>query len=148
MHARMAARSIFFGLAGAALQLSLFFALVSLLSGTDFARSQFSAYRFYILGLSLGFGVQIGLFTWLRSAVRRKEQASRRVLAASGATSTLAMISCCAHYLANILPVIGISGVASFVGQYQTRIFWVGLAFNLAGIIYISRKIIRFYREA
>jgi Cu+-exporting ATPase len=144
---RVVFRACIFGLLAVALQLSIYFGLVSLVSGWSFALDQFYTYWYYILGLALGFGTQIGLFTYLRSAIRLKQSASGGVLAAAGATSTLAMVSCCTHYLANIVPVIGISGLASFVGQYQTKIFWVGLAFNLAGIIFISSRIVKFHRE-
>jgi len=148
MHARVRIKSFFIGLIGASFQLSLYFGLVSLLSGRQYALDQFFSFWYYIIGLAIGFGTQIGLFTYLRGSIRMKEQASGKILAATGATSTLAMVSCCAHYLANILPIIGISGVASFVGQYQTRIFWVGLAFNLAGIIFISSRINKFHKGA
>ncbi|MBI5870986.1 MAG: hypothetical protein HZB44_08575 [Actinobacteria bacterium] len=148
MHAKVIIKSAFFGLIGASFQLSLYFGLVSLVSGWQFASDQFFNYWYFILGLALGFGTQIGLFTYLRNAIRMKQKASGKILAATGATSTLAMVSCCTHYLANILPIIGISGVASFVGQYQTKIFWVGLAFNLAGIIFISSRIIKFHKGA
>ncbi|MFA5802664.1 MAG: hypothetical protein WC911_09360 [Thermoleophilia bacterium] len=148
MHARIIFRALFFGLIGATFQLSLYFGLVTLLSGPQFALDQFFLYWYFIVGLAIGLGTQIGLFTYLRSSIRRRQQASGKILAATGATSTLAMVSCCTHYLANVLPIIGISGVASFVGQYQTRIFWVGLAFNLAGIIFISSRIIKFHRGA
>ncbi|MBE0429664.1 MAG: hypothetical protein IBX61_07300 [Thermoleophilia bacterium] len=147
MNRRIYIQSVIFGLLGASLQLALFFGLVALLSGGRSAVEQFFTFWYYIIALALGFGTQIGLFSYLRSAVRLREKASGKVLAATGTTSTLAMVSCCAHYLANILPIIGISGVASFVGQYQTRIFWVGLVFNLAGITFISSRVIKFHRS-
>jgi len=53
----------------------------------------------------------------------------------------------CAHYLANILPVIGIAGFLSIIGQYQVQLFWLGLVFNFAGIAYIGGKIMKFYRS-
>lgn len=60
---------------------------------------------------------------------------------ASGTTSTAAMISCCAHYLANVLPVIGAAGVVTLVAQYQVELFWVGLGFNAAGIVFIGSRV-------
>ncbi len=130
------------GVAGAAALLGVYFGVVSFISGPAFAAEQFSRFWYFILGLSLGFGVQVGLYSYLKAAIRQK--ASRGVLAVSGTTSAAAMISCCAHYLANILPVIGATGIVSIIGQYQTEFFWVGLAFNIAGIIYIGRKVIKF----
>jgi len=52
------------------------------------------------------------------------------------------MLACCTHYIANILPVIGAAGAVTLVAQYQVELFWVGLAFNLAGIIFIGSRIV------
>jgi Cu+-exporting ATPase len=60
------------------------------------------------------------------------------VIAASGTTSTAAMISCCAHYLTNVAPVLGATGLVAFAAQFQVELFWVGLAFNAAGIAYVG----------
>ena len=62
-------------------------------------------------------------------------------MAASGTTSTAAMISCCAHYLVNVAPVLGAAGLVTIATQYQVEFFWVGLAFNAAGIAYIGNKL-------
>ena len=61
-------------------------------------------------------------------------------------TSTAAMISCCAHYLTNILPVVGAAGAIALVAQYQIELFWFGLASNLAGIAYMGNRVIKFTR--
>jgi Cu+-exporting ATPase len=79
--------------------------------------------------------------------VARHTDASGKVVAVSGATSTGAMIACCAHYLANVLPVLGATGFIALVAQYQVQLFWVGLAFNLAGIGYIGRKTMQAVRH-
>ena len=71
-------------------------------------------------------------------------QGGGRMLGVTGATSATAMLSCCTHYLVNLLPIIGAAGVVTFVAQYQTELFWVGILFNLLGIAYISNKIIQF----
>jgi len=57
------------------------------------------------------------------------------------------MISCCAHYLANVAPVIGATGLVTFAAQYQVEFFWVGLAFNAAGIAYITAKVLNARKE-
>jgi len=69
------------------------------------------------------------------------------VVAASGTTSTLAMISCCAHYLTNVAPVLGATGLVAFAAQFQVELFWVGLAFNLAGIGYVGNKLFKATKE-
>lgn len=135
-------KSVLWGLAGTASLLVLYFTILSLISGWNFTQSQFIDNWYWILGLSSGFGIQIGLFNYLRALHR--DQVSRKVVAVSGATSTVAMISCCAHYLVNILPIIGISGLVAIIGQYQTELFIIGLVSNLLGITYMINKLIKF----
>ncbi len=51
------------------------------------------------------------------------------------------MVSCCTHYLANLLPIVGAAGLVTLATQYQVELFWIGLAFNAAGIAYIGTKV-------
>lgn len=130
---------------GTAVLLGFYFGVVVLVSGWQFALSQFFAFWYFIASLAVGFGIQMALYSHLRSAVR--QNSAKGVIAVSGATSTVAMISCCAHYLANILPIIGITGAISLIGQYQIKLFWLGLAFNVAGMIYILNKVVQFKKQ-
>jgi len=134
-----ASRATGAGLLAFALILTAYFLILTLVSGWEFTLEQFAEFRFFVLALAAGFGVQIGLYTHLRR-VTRHDGAAGKVAAVSGGTSTAAMISCCTHYLANVLPVLGATGVVALVAQYQVQLFWVGLAFNLAGVLYIGRK--------
>ena len=132
--------SIFKGLLGTFALLIFYFAIVTSISGWQFAQDQFLQFWYFILALSFGFGIQVGLYTYLKNSISGKNQ-SAKVLAASGTTSTAAMISCCSHYLANILPIIGITGFITLVSQYQIQLFWVGLLFNFGGILYMANKV-------
>lgn len=136
-------KNFFWGLFASAALLGAYFLILTLVSGWDFARSQFYDFWYFIVSLAAGFGVQIGLYLYLKSSLHHRDP-SGKILAVSGTTSTVAMISCCAHYLTNILPLIATAGVISFIGQYQVEFFWIGLAFNLAGIAYISSRIMKF----
>lgn len=121
--------------------LGVYFGVLTLVSGWDFTVSQFGQFWVYVLPLTLGFGIQIGLYVSLRQRLAN-HHAGGKIVAASGATSTGAMLACCTHYLANILPVLGAAGAVTLVAQYQVELFWVGLAFNLAGIVFIGSRII------
>ncbi len=137
--------SVLKGLFGTLALLGFYFAVVSFVSGWNFALEQFFGNWYWILALATGFGIQIGLFSYLRALHRA--QKSGRVIAVSGATSGIAMISCCAHYLVNILPIIGISGFAAVVGQYQTELFALGLLANIGGIDYMLRQLKKLRHE-
>lgn len=137
-------RPFFYGLSGTLILLLVYFLILTLVSGWPFAKLQFGQFWYYIISLAVGFGIQIGLFSSLKNLIR---EASKKVLVATGTTSTLAMISCCAHYLVNILPIIGISGAVANIAQYQIQLFWAGIAFNIAGIIFISLRIKKFLKH-
>lgn len=135
------------GLLASAALLVFFFAVVTALSGWGFAAAQFSAFWKYLVPLALGFGVQVGLYRFIRARLRQRGGA-KGVLAATGTNSGVAMISCCAHYAANILPLLGATGIVVLIGQYQTELFLVGLVFNAFGIAYLARKAIFLSRYA
>lgn len=124
--------------------ITIYFIVVSLISGFAFAGNQFVEFWYYLGSLALGFGIQIGLYVYLKQLVHG---GGGGVVAVTGTTSTAAMVSCCAHYLVNILPILGVSAFASFVGEYQVQLFWVGVVFNLAGIAYISSRIVKFKKH-
>lgn len=134
-----------YGIAATAALLGVYFAVLAAVSGWEFTISQFFDFWHFIVSLAAGFGIQIGLYSYLRSAVRSMDM-SGKVVAVSGTTSTAAMISCCAHYLTNILPVVGAAGAIALVAQYQIELFWIGLASNLAGIAYMGSRVVKFSR--
>jgi Cu+-exporting ATPase len=142
-----AARPTGFGALAFGLLLGAYFALLTVVSGWKFTLSQFSEFWFYILPLAGGFGLQVALYIRLRQLLHQSKD-TRTVMAASGTTSTAAMISCCAHYLTNVAPLVGATGAVVLIAQYQTELFWVGLAFNAAGIVYIGRKVLLARRYA
>jgi len=140
------ARPLQFGTGAFVFLLAIYFGVVSLISGTDFAFEQFVTFWYFIVPLALGFGVQVGLYIHLKQLVGQ-HGASGKVVAVSGTTSTAAMVSCCAHYLVNILPILGVTGFLTVVAEYQVELFWLGLAFNAAGILYVVSIVIKSSRE-
>lgn len=134
--------ALLFGALASLAMLGVYFGVLSLVSGWEFTVSEFARFWPYIVTLAAGFGLQIGLYVHLRHRLAH-HHAGGKMVVASGTTSTAAMISCCAHYIANVLPVIGAAGLVTLVAQYQVQLFWLGLAFNAAGIAYIGSKILR-----
>jgi Cu+-exporting ATPase len=120
--------------------MAMYFAVLTLVSGWSFTLGQFNQYWYYIVLLGVGFALQVGLFVRLRELVA-SASGTKTVMAASGTTSAAAMVSCCTHYLVNLAPILGAAGLVTFVSQYQIQFFWVGLAFNAAGLAYIGRRL-------
>ncbi len=143
MPRKILVKSILCGVLALLLLVIFYFLIVTLLSGWNLARGQFLDYWYYLLSLAAGFGIQIGLYTYLKGAAV-SGQGSGKVMAVSGTTSGTAMISCCAHYLANIAPMLATSGALTVMAQYQVQLFWVGLIFNLGGIIFVTNKLFKY----
>jgi Cu+-exporting ATPase len=129
-----------FGALAFGAMLAVYFGALTAVSGWKFTAEQFADFWYYILPLAAGFGLQVALYIRLRRLLHGPS-AGRGMLAASGTTSTAAMVSCCAHYLMNVAPVLGATGLVTFAAQYQVEFFWVGIAFNAAGIAFIGNRL-------
>ncbi|KKU03411.1 MAG: hypothetical protein UX99_C0018G0009 [Candidatus Amesbacteria bacterium GW2011_GWB1_47_26] len=127
------------GLLATLILLAFYFTIVVLVSGWSFAQDQFRQFWYYVVTLAIGFGVQVGLYSYFKTL--------GKVLAVSGTTSTAAMVSCCAHYLVNVLPILGAVGIITVISQYQIQLFWIGLAFNFAGIGYMLYQVRNFTKK-
>ena len=132
-----------YGILASGLLLGIYFAVLTLISSWSFAQDQFFTFWYFIVSLALGFGIQISLYTYLKDLIKGGHREGK-ILGVTGTTSTAAMISCCTHYLANLLPVLGAVGIVTFVAQYQVELFWVGILFNLGGILYIANRVVKF----
>ncbi|MBE3577557.1 MAG: hypothetical protein IMX00_07675 [Limnochordales bacterium] len=81
-----------------------------------------------------------------RLYLRRLHQSRRMhsaVTAGSTGVSATAMLACCAHHLADLLPILGLSAGAAFVNEIKTPLAFVGLAVNLGGIAFMLYQIRR-----
>ena len=112
--------------------LFLYFLILSLANSFSHAVSQFSEMWYWILILAVGFGAQVGLYTFIREKLKT---APGKVLAASGGISTGSMVACCLHHLADVLPLMGLAAAALFLIKYQIFFLIIGILSNLIGII-------------
>ncbi len=131
-------RPIVFGLLAILGLLAFYLGIITLAQGWAHALEQLADDRNFIGAIALGFGTQVGLFTYLR---RLHAHAAAGGVAASTGTSATAMLACCAHHLADILPIVGLSGAAIFLNAYKTPLLWLGILMNLIGIVYLLRKV-------
>ncbi len=122
-----------FGAAGAIALLAVYFILLSVLNSFSHAIDQFFGLWYWILALSVGFGVQIGLYAHIRQAMCVNTGAGTEI-AATGGISAGSMLGCCLHHITDVVPLIGISAAALFVSQYQDSFMALGVASNIIGI--------------
>ncbi len=99
--------------------------------------------RYFVGAIAIGFGLQVGLFVHLRRLLAGAARGSAAAATATGTgTSSAAMIACCAHHLADALPVLGLSGAAVFLSDYRIPLMALGIAVNGAGIVFMVRLVV------
>ncbi len=129
------------GLASAALLPALYLTVLTLAQSWSHARDQMGRDAPYLVAFSLGLGGQVGLFTHLRAEGRaRPGGGAGAAIGASGGTSTLGMLACCAHHASDILPIFGLTAAAGFLSSWRPWFLAAGVASNAAGLAYLLFK--------
>jgi len=131
-------RPIIFGLLAALGLLAFYLGTITLAQGWGHAIEQLSIDDWFVGAIVVGFGTQVGLYTYLRGM---HLHAIAGGVAASTGTSTVAMLACCAHHLTEVFAIFGLSGAAIFLNAYKAPLLWLGIAMNLFGIVYLLWKI-------
>jgi hypothetical protein len=132
------------GVAASLALIALNFAIVGLANSPGHARDLLWSDRYLVTAIASGFGLQVGLYVQARALLRAQARALRSAGAATAAgtgTSTVAMVACCAHHVADVLPVVGLSGAAIFLDDYRTPLMFAGLAVNALGIVVMLRLV-------
>ncbi len=135
-------------LAGMAL-VGLYAGLVTWAQGFSHARSLMWDDRYWVAAIAAGFGLQAGLFVYVRGlvSVRSRGPAAAATAAGTG-TSSVAMVACCAHHVTDALPILGLSGAAIFLNDYRVLLMALGLAVNVGGVALMLRIAMRERRRA
>ena len=138
-------------MAGAIFLTALYFGIVSWAESPQHAIELFWEDRLIVIPIILGFGVQMALYVILKKRLFVPVATvgpSGALAGAGGATSTLAMVACCAHHVTDVLPVLGLTAAATFLAEYQTAFMLVGLGTTLAGILVMLAILFRERRKA
>lgn len=132
---------LIFGLTASLAVIGFYLGLITLVSDWYNAKAQFNDYRWWIVSLAIGLGIQVGLFTYMRRMIAAAQlKGSVSGMATSGGLSGVAMALCCSHYLAGLLPIVGLPFLSAAVAgmeQYQTQFFFVGVISNILGMAYM-----------
>lgn len=127
-----------FGLLGALFLTGIYFGIVSWAESPEHALELFWQDRWIVIPLILGFGIQVALYVILKKGLFLpvgSMGASTAMTGAGGATSTMAMVACCAHHVTDVLPILGLTAAATFLADYQQAFMLLGLGTTVLGII-------------
>jgi len=128
-----------FGTTAALAIIGIYLGMNTLTADWYFAKVQFGEYRWWIITLAIGLGIQVTLFTLFKASMRSQRlKGVKSSLVASGGVSTAAMMACCSHYLATVVPALGISflpaSAVARLAEYQAYFFLAGVVSCLFGI--------------
>jgi len=128
----MKLRNLAYGFLGT-LALLIFYVLVMGILGRSWRATwdQFVSLAYLMIPLALGFGAQVGIYSRLKDVVRER---AGGIVAAGGTSGSLGMVACCAHHMAEVLPLLGLSGLSVFLIRYQVPILLISLGINIVGI--------------
>lgn len=136
-------RHILIGIGAAVLLLLVYTGIITLAQGWNHTLQQTVKLWYWVAALAGGFGIQAGLFSFIRQSLRERKAAATASLATSGGVSAGSMVACCAHHLADVLPFLGLSGLAAFLSGYQVLFLIIGALSNLVGITIMLETIQR-----
>jgi hypothetical protein len=129
-------------LASAALALFYVIVVAGASGSWDHLTDQTRQDWYYLVPIVAGFGAQVALITELR----RRHRMQQAVAAAGGAgagASTVGMVACCAHHIADLAPFIGATGAAAFLTDYRVPFMVFGIGVNAVGVTIAARRLWR-----
>lgn len=139
------------GSAGMFLLAGLYFGVMTWAEGFPAARALFWSDRWIVTPIILGFGIQAALYAVLKFRLFLPivvTGPSGPLMGASGTTSTVAMLACCAHHVTDVLPILGLTAAATFLGRYRLAFQWTGLGMTLIGITVMLTILLKERRKA
>ncbi len=138
------------GLAGMLALMAVYVGIVSLAESPQRAVELFWEDKAFVIPIMLGFATQVGLYTVLKKGLYLPAPVARggATTATSGGISTMAMVACCAHRVADVLPILGLTAAAAFLANWKVPFLIVSLVSNLFGIGFMLREIVKARRRA
>ena len=126
-------KALFYGILAGFGILVFYISVLSIFQNYGFALYEFKRLWVWLVPLAIGFGTQIGIYASIKHDATINAGA-----ATSGTVSGGSMIACCSHYLFNVIPIMGISGLTvftSFLMTYQKAFFSIGIVSSMVGIV-------------
>ncbi len=138
------------GILAALAMFGMYVLILTVFQGFSHAMQQATQDWLWVGLVALGFGAQIGLYTYLRVILHGAKATGATVATGAGTgTSTLGMVACCAHHLTDLAPLValtgagGLSGAISFLNEWKYAFIALGLFVNAIGILITLRTIRR-----
>lgn len=122
--------------------LAFYLSIVTLAEGRAAAARQVAQDWPYLVVLMPSFGLVVGLVLHARQRAR----AHAGAMAGSTGLSATAVVACCAHFLPTLLPLVGVSALASALAAWKAPLLLMAIGLNLVVAAYVWRHIGRMRR--
>ncbi|MBS1270957.1 MAG: Regulatory protein AtoC [Candidatus Marinimicrobia bacterium] len=99
-------KPIIAGMLGGLALLVVYFGIVSFANSFTHAIEEFGRIWYWIALLTAGFGIQVGLYFYIRQTLKERTRGATAEVMTAGGISTGSMIACCAHHITDVLPVL------------------------------------------
>ena len=120
-------RHIIIGVSASVLLLLVYMGIITLAEGIEHALDQTATLWYWVTALVIGFGIQAGLFSFIRHGLRERRTSATASVATSGGVSAGSMAACWAAFLAS----------------YQVLFIIIGVLSNVVGITIMLESIQR-----
>lgn len=128
-------RPVLTGLLGVAGLLVFYIGVLTLSNSFSHAVNEFQRFWYLIFPLVGLFGVQMGVFAYMM----RQATVSGSSVAATGGVSGGAMVACCLHHVFELLPFLGMTGVALMLADHQASFLTIGILSGVMGLVWMLR---------
>jgi hypothetical protein len=139
------------GLLGMIALSGLYFGIVSLAESPAHALELFWEDRWIVIPIILGFGIQLALYVTLKKRLFIPVTdigPGGALTGAGGGVSATAMVACCAHHVADVLPLVGLTAAATFLAEYRLAFMILGLGTTVLGIVVMLAVLFRERQKA
>lgn len=122
-------RAVVYGVLAVAGIIIFYLFVLTIFQSYGFAVYEFKKLWIWIIPLAVGFGTQVGLYTAIKH-----DAILNAGFTTSGTISGGSMVVCCSHFLLNLIPIVGLTGLTTFLMAYQKAFFSIGIVSSITGI--------------
>jgi hypothetical protein len=127
---------------GAVALLFLYIIAMSLGNTFTIALSELGRWWTYVTALSVGFGIQVGLYMHLRDFAKAGDgELHSSQMVVGGSVSATSMVVCCLHHVTDVLPILGLSAASLFLANYQSVFMSLGILSSIVGTLMMLEQL-------
>jgi hypothetical protein len=132
-------RSLRWGVIAATALVGFYVVVLAASADWDHLRDQARQDWWLLTPIVVGFGTQVSLTVELRR--RHRAQHLGATTGTGTGASAVGMVACCAHHLADLVPLLGATGAAAFLFDWRTPFMLAGIAVNAVAVTIAYRRL-------